>query len=595
MPGKLTIAALRRQAVLGSLPPPTTLARAIGTAGFVQADPIRAPARAQDLILRHRVAGYRAGDLERRFARLGLEEDFLYAYGFMPRDTVRLLHPRDPETSRWYQVPRELAAEVLAFVRDQGPTHPADLEQRFGRERAVNGWGGFSKATTRALQNLHYHGLLRVAGRRDGIRIYEAALPHPEPLPPEERCRRIVLLVVGILAPLAEAGLAATFGLLGRGAPGLGGWRQTVEALLASGELESGEVDGERYYWPAAVVAARRLSPRRGAAAGAVRSASCGSGGGSSICGAGNTGSRPTQGRSSAASAITRCRCCGATRSSAGPMSASRAAGWMSISALSARVRAIRRSAARSTRNWRRWRVSWPERGEAVMPKLGYLLPTREQIMEGRADDRRRCWTLPTRAEALGYDSVWVGDSLLARPRHEPLTLLAGVAGRVPRVALGTAVLLPALRNPVLLAHQVATLDQVSEGRFILGVGIARDVPNIRAEFAAAGVPFEKRVGRMMEGLRLCRALWSGEPVDWDGRWPVQRRRAGADAVSRRWPADLGRRQFAGEPGARRQEVRRLVPQRARCGGVRAAVGRGAGRSPGRPGAIRRGCRRRCT
>src|SRR5262249_41395018 len=58
-------------------------------------------------------------------------------------------------------------------------------------------------------------------------------------------------------------------------------------------------------------------------------------------------------------------------------------------------------------------------------------------------------------------------------------------------------------------------------GRFILGVGIARDVPNIRAEFAACGVPFEKRVGRMMEGLRLCRALWRGEPVEWDGRWPV--------------------------------------------------------------------------
>jgi probable F420-dependent oxidoreductase len=128
---------------------------------------------------------------------------------------------------------------------------------------------------------------------------------------------------------------------------------------------------------------------------------------------------------------------------------------------------------------------------------------------------------LAARAESLGYDSVWVGDSLLARPRHEPLTLLAGVAGRVKRVELGTAVLLPALRNPVLLAHQVATLDQVSEGRLILGVGFAADVPNIRAEFAAAGVPFEKRIGRMMEGLRLCRALWTGEPVTWDGRWQV--------------------------------------------------------------------------
>jgi alkanesulfonate monooxygenase SsuD/methylene tetrahydromethanopterin reductase-like flavin-dependent oxidoreductase (luciferase family) len=155
-----------------------------------------------------------------------------------------------------------------------------------------------------------------------------------------------------------------------------------------------------------------------------------------------------------------------------------------------------------------------------MAPKLGYLLPTRERIMQGEPDVQPML-ALAARAEALGYDSVWVGDSLLARPRHEPLILLAGVAGRVPRVSLGTAVLLPALRNPVVLAHLVATLDQVSEGRLILGVGFATDVPNIRAEFAAAGVPFEKRVGRMMEGLRLCRALWSGQPVNWDGRWQV--------------------------------------------------------------------------
>ena len=155
-----------------------------------------------------------------------------------------------------------------------------------------------------------------------------------------------------------------------------------------------------------------------------------------------------------------------------------------------------------------------------MAPKLGYLLPTRERIMQGEPDVQPML-ALAARAEAQGFDSIWVGDSLLARPRHEPLILLAGVAGRVPRVSLGTAVLLPALRNPVVLAHLVATLDQVSEGRLILGVGFATDVPNIRAEFAAAGVPFDKRVGRMMEGLRLCRALWSGEPVNWDGRWQV--------------------------------------------------------------------------
>jgi alkanesulfonate monooxygenase SsuD/methylene tetrahydromethanopterin reductase-like flavin-dependent oxidoreductase (luciferase family) len=162
-----------------------------------------------------------------------------------------------------------------------------------------------------------------------------------------------------------------------------------------------------------------------------------------------------------------------------------------------------------------------PDKPEHVMsPRIGYLLPTREQVMAGQPD-AAPLLDLAARAEDLGFDSVWVGDSLLARPRHEPLTLLAAVAGRLRRVELGTAVLLPALRNPVLLAHQVATLDQVAQGRLILGVGIARDVPDIRAEFTAAGVPFDKRVGRMLEGLRLAQALWSGTPVDWEGRWHV--------------------------------------------------------------------------
>src|SRR5580765_8262359 len=149
--------------------------------------------------------------------------------------------------------------------------------------------------------------------------------------------------------------------------------------------------------------------------------------------------------------------------------------------------------------------------------RIGYLLPTREQVMEGRPE-AAPLLALAERAEGLGYDSIWVGDSILARPRHEPLTLLSAVAARTKKPRLGTAVLLPALRNPVVLAHGVATLDQISEGRFILGVGIASDVSNIRAEFVACGVPFEKRVGRMLEGLRLCRASWSGKPVSWIGR-----------------------------------------------------------------------------
>ena len=203
----------------------------------------------------------------------------------------------------------------------------------------------------------------------------------------------------------------------------------------------------------------------------------------------------------------------------------------------------------------------------------------------GEPRDRARCWSWPRAPSGSAGTSIWVGDSLLARPRHEPLTLLAAVAARVPRVELGTAVLLPALRNPVLLAHQVATLDQIAEGRLILGVGIARDVPNIRAEFTAAGVPFEKRVGRMLEGLRpLPRAVERQA-----GRlgWPLEGRgrRAGADAASPGRAADLDRRLAAGEPGACRQAFRRLAAERARCGAAGASSGREvqAHRPRGRP------------
>ena len=245
-----TIAEIRKRAIASSLITPTTLAHAIATLGFVQADPIRSPARAQDLILRHRVAKYRAGDLERRFARLGIEEDFLYAYGFMPREVSRLLHPR-PDPKGLPHEPTGLAAEVLAFVHERGVVHPQDLLEQFGKERAVNGWGGFSKATTRALHTLHFYGLLRVARRREGVRIYEAAHPHDEAIEPAERLRRLLLLVIGILAPVPQRGLRPTLALLARGAPGLKGMPAAVQRLLGSGELESAVIDGETYLWPA--------------------------------------------------------------------------------------------------------------------------------------------------------------------------------------------------------------------------------------------------------------------------------------------------------------------------------------------------------
>ncbi len=152
--------------------------------------------------------------------------------------------------------------------------------------------------------------------------------------------------------------------------------------------------------------------------------------------------------------------------------------------------------------------------------KIGYLIPTRENIMRDQHGVQAFLDTAK-HVEQAGFDSLWVGDSLFARPRHDPLTLLAALAAATSKIALGTAVLLPALRNPVILAQQIATIDQISNGRLIIGAGIAGDNPSIRAEFTAASVPFEKRVGRLVEGFSLMQALWQGQPVTWSGRWTL--------------------------------------------------------------------------
>lgn len=248
---------LRQQAALAAFPAPVPLGRVFQRLGFVQADPIRAPARAQDLILRHRVAFYRAGDLERRFARLGLEEAYLYAYGFMTPDLHALLLPRhDPAGPH---VPRGLAAEVLEFVRAEGPTHPAALAEKFGRERETNGWGGVSKATTRALHALQHHGLLRVAGRKSGIRVYQAVAAPDRALSPGERLERLALAVAGILAPVQATSLAATMAPILRSVAGPGGGKGTLAALLARGALLEELVDGVRYLRPAGPESAGRV------------------------------------------------------------------------------------------------------------------------------------------------------------------------------------------------------------------------------------------------------------------------------------------------------------------------------------------------
>jgi uncharacterized protein YcaQ len=242
---KLTVQHLRQQAIASSLFRPTTLQRAVERLGFVQADPIRAPARAQDLILRQRVKDYRVGDLDRSYSALKLEEDYLYAYGFMPQATWKLLHPR--------MTKKLTAAEknVLAIVEAHQRIHPRDLEAYLGRKRVVNPWGGYSKATTRLLDALHYRGVLRIAGREKGIRLFEAANDQLELIDNTERLRRLVLLIAGILAPLSEQVLQATLRHLVRAAPALTGRLSAVKRMVASGELEHAVVDEVRYVWPA--------------------------------------------------------------------------------------------------------------------------------------------------------------------------------------------------------------------------------------------------------------------------------------------------------------------------------------------------------
>jgi len=143
-------------------------------------------------------------------------------------------------------------------------------------------------------------------------------------------------------------------------------------------------------------------------------------------------------------------------------------------------------------------------------PATGLLLPSREALLWGNSD-LAFVIEAARRAERAGYDSAWTGDSLLARPRGEPLTLLAGVAGATSRVTLGTAVLLPLLRHPLSLAHVIATLDRIAAGRLIVGVGPGAELPGTHAELAALGVPSDRRVSAMLSAVERSRRAWRNE------------------------------------------------------------------------------------
>jgi uncharacterized protein len=239
------ISRLRAQAIGWSLFPPVSLRKAIDRLGFVQADPIRAPARAQDLILGQRVRGYRVGDLGRAYADLDLEEDMLYAYGFMPRVTWGCLYPRRPAAKL-----STLERKVLAAVVESGPMHPRDLDEEFGRTRVRNAWGGHSQATKRALEALHRRGLLRIASRRKGVRLYESAKSAPD-ASAEERLLRLAKIVTRVFAPAPKRTVRAMLGRLGRALLDPKAGRSALEQLVRTQEVIEATVDGVAYLIPA--------------------------------------------------------------------------------------------------------------------------------------------------------------------------------------------------------------------------------------------------------------------------------------------------------------------------------------------------------
>jgi probable F420-dependent oxidoreductase len=149
--------------------------------------------------------------------------------------------------------------------------------------------------------------------------------------------------------------------------------------------------------------------------------------------------------------------------------------------------------------------------------RLGFALP---QAYTDGSIDHALTSRVARRAEALGFDDVWVMDQITGRIASlEAMTLLAFVAAQTSRVRLGTSVIVTNLRNPVVFAKQVATLDQLSDGRLTLGVGLGTTA----GSYPAFGMPPEHRVGRFLESLGVMKGLWTQPRLTLDGRlWQLQ-------------------------------------------------------------------------
>ena len=256
----ITVDDLRRYAVARNFPKLTTLNRALKQMEFVQADPIRSPARAQDLILRHRVKNYHAGDLERRYTALDVAEDFFVNYGYVTPSLQAVMHPRtnshvltDEVRALWKYRQKKKVKRLFDFVRERGPVHPRVVDEHFAHGRVTNYWGGSSNATTHLLDAMHYTGLLRIVRREKGIRIYAAHQHQSIPGGSVERRMRIdalVDVVIRIYAPLPGSSLSYYLGRLRYAVPQ---WRKELPSALrrAKQRLAHARVENVDWYWPA--------------------------------------------------------------------------------------------------------------------------------------------------------------------------------------------------------------------------------------------------------------------------------------------------------------------------------------------------------
>ncbi|MFG1807235.1 LLM class flavin-dependent oxidoreductase [Streptomyces sp. NPDC049040] len=148
--------------------------------------------------------------------------------------------------------------------------------------------------------------------------------------------------------------------------------------------------------------------------------------------------------------------------------------------------------------------------------RMGVFVPS-TKVQWSECTDPREVVAFGVRAERTGFDSLWSTDSLLT-PRLEALTVLAALASVTEGVTLGTGALLPALRTPVLAAQTLASIDLLSGGRLVLGVGAGFPGPFGQPVYAMAGTPWPNRFTRLDETVALWRRLWTGEgPVSFHG------------------------------------------------------------------------------